>query len=242
MNLFRSLAIVFAMALTGLTACSTTYNVTVASQVDDESEARELYRSINLPTVMIRATGGTGSGVVFGNGKLVLTAAHVVTHRDVTVDDMGNPWYGDLVIEESVAFKNEGIIPFVTACKVLKLDDKLDLAILELSQVYPYASATFANQDPYLYQKCWASGHPHGVTDTTITEGRVQDLWDDGFIRYSALTTFGNSGGPVFIRLNGKFVVSSIVQRVHVEGLRTATTHLGLGCLPDKVRSFIEGY
>ncbi len=107
--------------------------------------------------------------------------------------------------------------------------------------MYPYGSATFATEDPELYQKCWASGHPHGVTDPMITEGRVQDLWDDGFILYSAPTTFGNSGGPIWLEKGGKYYVFSVVQRVFTEGFGVAVNHMGLGALPIRVREFVDG-
>jgi len=221
-------------------AC-TTYNVSViTSPSDDAEEARQLFLQVNLPTVMVRAESGLGSGVVYGDGTLVLTAAHVVSTREYSQDDQGNLVPGDLIVEKCVVFKNEGIVPFLAGATVIKIDPDLDLAILKLAQVYPYAKATFAKEDPYLYQKCWASGHPHGVTDPLISEGRVQDLWADGFILYSSPTTFGNSGGPVFILVGKTYQVSAVVQRVYTEGLGTAVNHMGLGCLPSEVRKFVE--
>lgn len=206
----------------------------------DEEEAREMYRAMALPTVLVRATGGTGSGVILGDGSLVLTAAHVVSHVETETDKNGMP-ISKNVVEDAVVFKNEGIgLPFVTGLQVVKIDFDLDLAVLRLARVYPYGKAVLAKQDPYLYQKCWASGHPHGVTDATITEGRIQDLWDEGFLRHSAASTFGNSGCPIFVRENGRYVMLSIHQRGYVE-YGVAVNHMGLSSLPDKTREFMEG-
>jgi S1-C subfamily serine protease len=211
------------------------------SIIDDRSEAVELYRELNLSTCLIRAETGLGSGVILSR-DLVLTAAHVVSHSPIVADDNGNPKRGEPEIEKCVIIKNAPGIPFLAEAKVIKIDYELDLAVLRLARVWPFTIAKLATFDPYLYQKAWASGHPHGVTDTEITEGRIQDLWDDGFIRYSSPTTFGNSGGPVFIREDGRFKVSSIVQRVHTEGGGVAVNHLGLGALPENVRDFMRDY
>ncbi len=206
---------------------------------DDQAEAEQMFSEMAMAAVLVQAEGGLGSGVVFGDGTLALTAAHVVTrYEQIYVDGQ---IVTKAIIEKASILKNTGDVPFLTDVTVIKIDPELDLAVLKLAQVYPYGKAKFASSEPYLYQKCWISGHPHGVTDTTITEGRVQALWDDGFIRYSALSTFGNSGGPVWIRENGHYVAFSICQRVHVEG-QSATTHLGLGVLTQKMLGFIADF
>jgi len=236
-----SLFILPMLLVSPIVACNT-YNVTITSSTkDDLEEARQMYLQMALPTVMVKAEGGLGSGVVFGDGSYVLTAAHVVSHEETVTDDQGVT-HGTFVPEKAVIFKNEGLVPFTTGTTIVKIDYDLDLAVLKLAQVYPYAKAKFASSDPVLYQKCWASGHPHGITDPMITEGRVQDLWEDNFIVYSAPTTFGNSGGPIFVKEGDRWLVSSVVQRVVTEGMGVAVNHMGFGCLPSNVRSFVEGF
>lgn len=244
----KTLLMAFLVGVSGLTGYVTKPVVNVESPritvvMDDAAEAAELYRELNLSTVLITADdGGLGSGVVLRN-DLVLTAAHVVSRRSVVTDDDGNPKWGPYEPLKSAVLKNLPYgPPFVSGAEIVKIDYELDLAVLKLARVWPYTIAKLATFDPFLYQKVWIAGHPHGVTDTEITEGRIQDLWDENFVRYSAPTTFGNSGGPVFIRENGKFRVTSIVQRVHVEGGGVAVNHLGLGALPDKVRDFMRDY
>jgi len=234
------IALLLVFTLVPAMACSTnTYNVRVITTGSDE-EPRDLYMQVALPTVLVRAETGTGSGVVFGGGWYVLTAAHVITRVEVTTDNDGQP-HKENKIEAAVIFKNEGLLPFLSGTELVKINHDLDLAVLKLARVYPYASAKFASADPELYEKCWVSGHPHGVTDPMVTEGRVQDLWDDGFIMYSAPTTFGNSGGPVWRKVGKQFFVSSVVQRVFTEGFGVAVNHMGLGALPVRVREFVEG-
>lgn len=235
------IALLALLVITPSLACST-YNVSVITMASDE-EARELYLKVALPTVLVRTDLGSGSGVVFGDGTYVLTAAHVISHIEVKLDNNGLP-HDEIVTEDAVVFKNEGLTPFVTGTTIVKINADLDLAVLKLARVYPYAKAKFASSDPELYQKCWASGHPHGINDPLVSEGRVQDLWIEGFILYSSPTTFGNSGGPVFIR-EGKagerqeYRVSSVVQRVFSES-GVAVNHMGLGALPSTVRDFVK--
>lgn len=228
------------VVLTPGVACITNYDVRVITMPSDE-EGRELYLNMALPTILVKAETGTGSGVVFGDGSLVLTAAHVVTKTDLVYDDEGKPKEIHTV-EKVVVLKNEGLLPFLSGAEVVKINHDLDLAVLKLARVYPYAKAKFASLDPELYQKCWVSGHPHGVTDPHVTEGRVQDLWEFGFIMYSAPTTFGNSGGPVWLRQGKEYRVFSVVQRVFTEGMGVAVNHLGLGVLPSHLREFVNEY
>ena len=242
MKRLREIAMVALVGLLSIlpgTACST-YNVSITPPASHDDDIRQMYMQMALPTVLVRAETGTGTGVVFGNGQYVLTAAHVITRVEVENDENGIP--KDVLIREpAVIFKNESLVPFLSGTELVKVNDDLDLAILKLARVYPYGSATLATEDPELYEKCWVSGHPHGVNDPMITEGRVQDLWENGFILYSAPTTFGNSGGPVWMKRGNKWLVSSVVQRVFVEGFGVAVNHMGLGALPIRVREFTDG-
>lgn len=229
-------------------ACNYSYDVKVITMPSDE-DGRELYLKVALPTILVRGESGVGSGVVFGDGSLVLTAAHVVSSSELVIDDDGQPkrnpdgsFVFKTTIEKVIVVKNEGLVPFVSAAEVIKFNDDLDIAVLKLARVYPYAKAKIASADPELYEKCWVSGHPHGVNDPMVTEGRVQDLWIDGFILYSAPTTFGNSGGPVWLKVGKEYLVSSVVQRVFSEGQGVAVNHMGLGALPIRVREFVAEF
>jgi len=238
------LAIVPAMACNTYETRVTYITSTGLEPVGDREDALEMLRDMALVTVMVQSDGGTGSGVVFDQGRLVLTAAHVVSIRTPLFDENGEfKGWGPAEIGKAAVLKNTGApTPFVTGVEVIKFDEDLDLAILKLAQVYPYGSATFASNEPVVYQKCWISGHPLGVTDTMITEGRVQALWDHDFVRYSSLSTFGNSGGPVWIRESNHYKVWSICQRVNTGRAGDAITHMGLGVLQARMRAFLEEY
>lgn len=226
--------------LTLLSPVGCTYqDIRVTSITSASSNDEADLVTMAMATVLVQAETGTGSGVVFGD-NLVLTAAHVLAFREQHVCDDGTPC-NSLVIEPVAILKQEanGDL-YLSQTTLLKLDEELDLAVLKLDLAYPYAKATIASAGPRLYQKCWISGHPHGVTDPFVTEGRVQDLWLEGFLAYSAPTTFGNSGGPVWIREGDKFVVVSVVQRVFVEGFGIAVNHMGLGAQPSAVREFVK--
>ncbi len=189
-------------------------------------------------TMLISAQTGTGSGVVFlglDGQQYVLTAAHVVSHEDVDAN-------GEVlnVPDEAKAIKFFGPLPWESSLTMVKIDYKLDLAILRLGNAWPY-SASFTD-DVRVFQKCYVSGHPLGVADTTVTEGRIQDRHHDGFIRYSAPSVFGNSGGPVFVKdADGTYKVFSICQRVFVIGFGSPVTHMGLGALPEVISEFVKG-
>lgn len=237
-----SLVILAIAILTPGFACSSTYNVYPITGTSSDDEAKELYLKVALPTVLIATeSGASGSGVVFGDGWLVLTAAHVITSEAMVPDENGVPKL-HRTIEAVRIIKNEGLTPFLGGADVVKINHDLDLAVLKLTQVYPYAKAKFASSDPELYQKCWVSGHPHGVNDPLVTEGRVQDLWEDGNLLYSAPTTFGNSGGPVWLKVGKEYHVTSVVQKVFVEGLGVAVNHMGLGVLPSHLREFVKEF
>ena len=218
-------------------ACNT-YSISVISPVSREADELALYQSMAEVTLLVLGESGTGSGVAFDGGKKVLTAAHVVSHDEPVLDEngqviLGEDGYPKVVAVQELAAVMKG--PFLTETKIVKFDPELDLAILELE--VPWTHGTSFVPSVTLFEKCWSSGHPLGVTDTTIIEGRVQSLWDHGFLRYSALTVFGNSGGPIFVFRDGKMVVSSICQMVYVDA--DAVTHLGLGVLPDKMVEFL---
>lgn len=243
----RKYLLLLALVFLVVPVSCTNYEFSMVVSQDDMDGVR-LEELVAMPTVQIQAEGGLGSGVVFGDGTFILTAAHVVSHLELLLDNDGNPQrspdgslvFGPLVVEKCAIFKPFDLVPYLADTKVIKIDPELDLAVLKLEKAYPYGKAKFATSLPYLYQKCWISGHPLGVPHTTITEGRVQALWEEGFIRYSALSTFGNSGGPVWYQSKGEFLVFSICQRVFVN--RDAVTHMGLGVLPGKMLDFVREY
>ena len=220
-------------------ACNT-YNVSVITPpVNPEVDESSLYQEMYDYTMLVIGESGTGSGVAFDGGKKVLTAAHVVSHDEPLFDENGNIILGDDGYPKVQAVQELAAVmkgAFLSDTKIIKFDSDLDLAILELE--VPWTNGATFTSTVTRFQKCWTSGHPLGVTDTTIIEGRVQSLWDHGFVRYSALSTFGNSGGPVFVLVDGKPKVFSICQRVYVNF--DAVAHLGLGVLPDKMLAFLE--
>lgn len=220
--------LVFLVAPVGCTP-QTEVRITSSSDVTPS----DLYVNIALPTVLVMGEEGTGSGVVYGGGRFVLTAAHVISKAEMLPD-------GSIAYKAGSAVVMTNMTPdvFVSPTEVLSFDEKLDLAILKLSKTWAYSAKITDDSELTLYETAYIAGHPHGVTDVMVTEGRIQDLWDDGYLRYSAPTTFGNSGGPVFVRRGNGFVVVSIVQRVHVEGFNTAVNHLGLGALPRNIMEF----
>lgn len=234
-QLFTALAVVMALAIGSPTGCTTNYNVSLASQ---ELDITQLKFEMADPTMLVlRESGGSGSGFVFGNGWYLLTAAHVIASKPNP--DGSEP---ESPTDPVIVLKKSGPIT-VFSCKteVVKVDFKLDLAVLKLASQWR-SNVIISKTDPKLYEKCWIAGHPLGVTYTNITEGRVQCLNDEEYVRYSALSIFGNSGGPVFKFEDGHFQVFSICQKVYTTGDRNAVTHMGLGVMPFQLRAFVKDY
>lgn len=139
-----------------------------ALAVQDTSAQHDLLRR-NMVSATVRiivASGGTGSGVVIGEGRHVATNVHVVTDADS----------GRLASDIRVAAMVSGQVRVTQARVVWAAEPATrDVAILELSQpipgVAPALSGAATQTDPV-----WAVGFP-GVTD--LTRLRRSSIGDD---------------------------------------------------------------
>lgn len=166
----------------------------------DFAERTALWHEVAAPSVLIRnLNGGSGSGVViYQNNRraLVLTAAHVV---------------GD----DGATFVERGDVKYVGT--VLRRDVDVDLALVETLPVWSHVARVVESEDLRAFG--WASrvviaGHPLGVEQAHITDGRITSVNDRGMLRYSAASFFGNSGGGVFTQIDGTWTLISIAQRI----------------------------
>lgn len=137
--------------------------------------------------------GAGGSGVFISPKGYLLTAAHVVSF--------------DKVILVSVTRENGDVV----AAKIVKIDDKNDLALLKVDYYdkVPYVKLA----DPrklVLGQEVLAIGAPFGL-GLGVTAGIISALYvdlDRGYYNMTqsdAAINHGNSGGPLF-NLSGELV------------------------------------
>lgn len=148
--------------------------------------------------VLRRADNGLGSGVHIGNGR-ILTAAHVI-REEPELDLI----LGDLEL----------------TAKVIKRDDILDLAILQIQEDYknlPYLE--IAKSGVKLGEAIRSSGYHFGYPNgQAVSPGVVTgSCWMQAgeiqvqFIFHNAASNPGCSGGPV---LNKDFQVIGVNQRI----------------------------
>jgi S1-C subfamily serine protease len=189
----------------------------------------DLWTQIATPTVQIRrvSSPGSGTGVVVhqdAQHALIVTALHVVGETSTLVMLHQHP---DLMIP--------GVM--------IRSDVAHDLALIETPPVWRSAARVVLPSE--LGQVAWgcrvvAYGHPMGTEQGVLTDGRVTALDDDGFLRYSAPTFFGNSGGGVFMKIDGRWTLISISQRVMGYGDQIYSP-CGLGARPAVLRAFVTG-
>ena len=178
-----------------LISCSATSPQAMSHLVDGPSDMDLVFNQVALPTYKVLVKAGeaewTGSAVAISRFTLV-TAAHVVT-------DMAN----QAVTEPVVIFSRIGPKKYVAHASVKALLVKSDLAILKTDVALPYtARLPLELELPVLVrwgERVWVSGHALGVDTPVVTDGRINELADDGkWIRYTAPQIYGNSGGAGF--------------------------------------------
>jgi S1-C subfamily serine protease len=143
--------------------------------------------AIILPsTVHIQTQTGVGSGVVFDNSGLIITAAHVVDDQDTVRVRFAD---GEQV---------EGT--------VIGRATQVDIAVIEVDRT-GLTAATFSSEKPRVGQTAIAVGSPWGL-ESTVTAGIISavDQTNCGFgscasmVQTDAAINPGNSGGALVDR------------------------------------------
>lgn len=196
---FLSIAMAFTFIL-GFTCSPSRIN-----QITTVSEEDLITEDIVKPTVLVLADTGSGTGVVIYQDKkhaFILTARHVI--KDCKEFHIRQAFKDGLEYESAT----------------LVMEDKTnDLAILESAPVWlGVAKIIKDDSDIILFSK----GFTYGFTATwraplngILTEGRITILHDySGSSRESTVTSipvsFGNSGGGLFIKKDGHYLLAGI--------------------------------
>lgn len=185
-----------------LTACS------APAPTGDHEDRDALLAQVAAPSVQVKRTvdAGSGSGVVVFQNEtyaLVLTAAHVVLSEDGSTPPV------------MVSRRFPDVAP--TPGQIVQMDGQRDLALVRTAPVWPRVASVISTGG--LSRVGWGSrvvifGHPLGVEEGMITEGRITSTNSGGRLRYSAPSCYGNSGGGVFVFDDGRWRALSIVQRI----------------------------
>jgi len=214
----------------GLAACAVPLPpIREPAREESAMDRFDLWTQVAAPTVQVLriAGGGSGTGVVVyqdAERALIVTALHVVGAESSLVMLTQHP---DLM----------------TPGTMVRSDGPHDLALIQTPPVWrAVARVARAGQIGAIAWGCRvvAYGHPMGTEQGVLTDGRITALDDDGYLRYSASTFFGNSGGGVFMKLNDRWTLISISQRVmgYADQLYSPC---GLGALPATLLAFLEG-
>jgi S1-C subfamily serine protease len=193
------------------------------------------------PTVRIRVLSAdgncSGSGVMIGDG-LILTAAHLFflnEDRDavIIVDLFRYDENGEVIERQSIE-----------ACPVKVGDEKNDVALIRLKEEPHWAPAVApllpGGVSLRVFQEVYVVGCPKGI-EPRITRGEISfigERWDARFIGATADIFFGNSGGPLMVKIDGRWFVASILSRMEVDRAQ-ALSWLAYYPHPDHVRAFV---
>jgi serine protease Do len=150
-----------------------------------------------MPKKSERIVTGLGSGIIMDGGGHILTNSHVVngaTKINVVLSD------GRRYAEDAV--------------KVIGIDTKTDLAVIQILDKESFPFATFGDSDKVeIGQWVVAIGHPQGL-DQTVTQGIISAKHRHGmadpssyqdFLQTDAAINPGNSGGPL-LTLTGEVI------------------------------------
>lgn len=155
--------------------------------VRHEGAIEDFKKYAGLTDADFKETSGFCTGFLVGP-NIILTAAHCLLGR--LVIDVNNDFYLKTADGKHHQIK-----------KVLGFDVKRDYLFLEAEDMEPYGFLNFAPSYE-IEQKVYTVGNVHGegiaIRDGIISsESADQDEPDVKFLRYSAGTSPGNSGGPL---------------------------------------------
>ncbi len=154
--------------------------------------SQEMVDNYKRNVLQIKTESGNGSGFYLLDFELIVTNHHVIQG------------YGTVMIK--------GMYLPITSTKVLYIDEKYDLAFLEVPEEFKGKLSTIptGNTD-YLKDgdEVIAMGHPYGL-DFTTTRGVIsrkeREYNGVNYIQIDAAINPGNSGGPVMQATSGEII------------------------------------
>lgn len=120
---------------------------------------------------------------------------------------------------------------------LVKADPRVDLALLKANSPTTVPHITLAPSMPLQDADILVIGYPLG-NPQTVTVGHLQ-LAKKHNIYISAPIIYGNSGGPVFVEVDGKWYLIGIISRVAGYDDK-AVPHLGLATGWSAIKAFLK--
>ena len=189
-----------------------------------EDDVAQLLLEVARPGARIETRVGgaptiSGSAVAVGrylDEVILLTADHVVSNAAQLGD-----------IATVFARPSTGATSYIA--RIVARNPERDLATLAVKDDGAWSElAPLAADGSYYLRRCVAYGHPGGILTGWLTEGRVQAEYADGRRGVSPLMFSGNSGGAIYVSINGRYHVVGLAQRLFTVGDGTMLNHVGL--------------
>lgn len=200
----------------------------VSTSEKSRSAGRAIYKQFAKSVVLIAVDDSLGSGVLL-DPTVVLTNKHVVGKNSYVS-----------VIEKPADFEDISSARSIVG-KVMKFDDSMDLALVQLQQPIDATPIPLAaKSDVEIAMKAHAIGHPQGnywsYTEGVISQIRPNYEWtSDGqkkriadVIQTQTPINPGNSGGPLFSS-NGKLIGINSFGAPNAPGLNFAVAFTSIG-------------
>jgi hypothetical protein len=196
--------------------------------------ASRLESEVLAPYVEIRQGDGIGSGVAITHqGKTrILTCSHIVSGEGpITLhqeDVMGQRWRWKAKLIKRTEITDEG--------------SKADLALLSPNTPKDLTPARLPSSLRLVAgESCWYVGTPKGLhrslERSIINRTRVQ-LWGGPRVLINGNGWYGNSGGPMYVNRDGRYVLAGIVSCLQ----RVTDQRTPMGCESHAtIRAFLRG-
>ena len=175
----------------------------------EEMEIQMKTEQMLYSTVSIKTNSGHGSGVIIASRDgitLVLTAKHVVRNAK-------KPRIR--VYPDETEYK----------ATVVARSKKYDLAILSFEGTHPYVADISTDLDPSVFEKIYKVGAGHSL-DPYPGVGMITAIEDD-LMQVDCGVVMGDSGGPLFVKVDGNYHLVGIIMAVGMLGPTTPIYHQG---------------
>lgn len=229
-----------------LIACCT---LIAAASISYGFPAIEVYEAVSPSVVFIRASKGSGAGML-GAGSVIARDGLVITNAHVVIDkESGKPLP---TVEVYLKPKNitgaarKDLAKGYTT-EVLRYSRELDLALLKVSGLPSGVNIVELSnpQEIKVGEEVVAIGHPEQGGLWSLTYGRISGEMNDyqgvpGKEMYQTDTSVnrGNSGGPLLDRRGYMVAVNSNIARVGADGL--PITGVNFAIKSSVVRKWLE--
>jgi len=190
---------------------------------EKDMSIQDKYEQMYYPTVRIETEKGSGSGVVidvYGGYSVILTARHVI---------------------EDVKKVRIRFYPSETEYvgEVTKVSKDHDLAIVMVQHKHDYTANLVKPKELLIFEETYKVGAALGNDKPLVTTGVVSEVWDDSFVTSSPII-WGDSGGGVYTKRDGEFILIGISTQISIAMGRFPVYHIGIAVDMFAVEEFLN--